>query len=333
MPREVLPNLFRIKIPLPDNPLKAVNSYVVRGNPRSLIIDTGLNRIECQEAMMEGLRLIGVDLSRADFFITHVHADHYALLSKLVGSANRVYFNGPDAAIIKDQGLWDAVISYAGLNGFPENLLQDALRNHPGYKYAPDWIPEFILLQQDDHIEAGDYSFRCIETPGHTPGHICLYEPAKKVLVSGDHLLIDITPNIQCWREGVDPLKSYLQSLDKIYGLEVDLVLPGHRRLFNDHRQRIDELKQHHRRRAAEVLTILSRKPGTAFEVASQMTWDIKYDSWELFPVPQKWFATAEALSHLRYLENQGRVRRYSDDGLLRFALTARADLAETLES
>jgi glyoxylase-like metal-dependent hydrolase (beta-lactamase superfamily II) len=323
MPREVLPNLFRIKIPLPDNPLKTVNSYVVRGNPRSLIIDTGLNRIECQDAMLDRLRHIGVDLSRADFFITHVHADHYALLPKLVGGANRVYFNGPDAAIIKDQGLWDAVISYAGRNGFPEDLLHDALRNHPGYKYGPEWIPEFILLQQDDHIEAGDYSFRCIETPGHTPGHICLYEPAKKVLVSGDHLLIDITPNIQCWREGVDPLKSYLQSLDKIRGLEVDLVLPGHRRLFNDHRQRIDELKQHHHRRAAEVLTILSKKPGTAFEVASQMTWDIKYDSWELFPVPQKWFATAEALSHLRYLENQGRVRRHSQDGLLRFTEAA----------
>ena len=105
MPREVLPNLFRIKIPLPDNPLKAVNSYVVRGNPRSLIIDTGLNRIECQDAMLAGLRHMGGDLSRTDFFITHVHADHYALLPKLVGRASRVYFNGPDAAIIKDPGL------------------------------------------------------------------------------------------------------------------------------------------------------------------------------------------------------------------------------------
>ena len=64
----------------------------------------------------------------------------------------------------------------------------------------------------------------------------------KKILISGDHILSDITPNIQCWSDQEDPLKNYLASLDKVYQLDVDLVLPGHRRVFKNFRERISEL-------------------------------------------------------------------------------------------
>jgi hypothetical protein len=48
----------------------------------------------------------------------------------------------------------------------------------------------------------------------------------------------------------------------------------------------------------------------SAYEVASRMTWDIKCDSWEAFPLAQKWFATGEAIAHLRYLLEKGRIER-----------------------
>ena len=85
---------------------------------------------------------------------------------------------------------------------------------------------------------------------------------------------------------------------------------PGHRRLFKEHRARIDELKLHHEKRAEEILDILKKGSGSAFEVASFMTWDIRYDSWNDFPVAQKWFATGEALSHLRFLEEKRLVTK-----------------------
>jgi glyoxylase-like metal-dependent hydrolase (beta-lactamase superfamily II) len=129
---------------------------------------------------------------------------------------------------------------------------------------------------------------------------MCLYEPDKKILVAGDHILIDITPNIQCWTDEQNPLQDYLTSLDKVNDMEIDLVLPGHRRVITDHRKRIAELKEHHRARLEEVLSILEDHPQTAFEVASQMTWDLDADSWEDFPRAQKWFATGEAIAHLR---------------------------------
>jgi len=160
-----------------------------------------------------------------------------------------------------------------------------------------------------------------VTTPGHTIGHICLYEPDKKLLVAGDHILIDITPNIQCWSDSQNPLKLYLASLDKTAGLQIDLVLPGHRRLINNPQARIEALKLHHRRRLEEVLNILEGRSMTAFEVASRMTWDLRYESWNDFPVAQRWFATGEAISHLRYLEEEGRVRRETEGELTLFYL------------
>jgi glyoxylase-like metal-dependent hydrolase (beta-lactamase superfamily II) len=323
MCQEIMPNLFRLEIPLPESPLKYLNSYVIRDAERSLIIDTGLNRKECLEAMQAGLRKLGLDLKKTDLFITHLHADHFGLVGKLATDASNVYFSRPEKELLESWEGFGAMIAYAGRNGFPENELRAALDKHPGAKYGSEWIPELKVLDDGDGIQAGDYHFKCVTTPGHTMGHTCLYEPSKKLLVAGDHILIDITPNIQCWSNQQNPLKHYLASLDKAAGLQVDLVLPGHRRLIRNPAARIEELKTHHRRRLDEVLTILGKRPMTAFAVASRMTWDLRYDDWNDFPVAQRWFATGEAISHLRYLEEAGKVLRQTRDQLTRYSLRA----------
>jgi len=78
--------------------------------------------------------------------------------------------------------------------------------------------------------------------------------------------------------------------------------------VFKNHGERIDELKEHHLVRAEEVLSILNKESKDAFQVASEMTWDIDCDSWDQFPLAQKWFATGEAIAHLRYLEEEGAI-------------------------
>ena len=318
---EILPNLFRIKIPLPKSPLKYLNSYVIRNPEKNLIIDTGLNRKECLEAMQNGLQQLGVDLGQSDIFITHLHADHFGLVSKLASDSSTILFSRPEKELMESWEGFDAMIAYAGKNGFPKNQLKAALSKHPGARYGTDWIPELKTLQDGDVIGVGDYQFRCVETPGHTMGHICLYEPTQKLLVAGDHILIDITPNIQCWSDLFNPLKHYLASLDKVSKLDIDLVLPGHRRLIDDHRARIHELKVHHRNRLNEVLDILTAGSQHAFQIASQMTWDLAAQSWDHFPVAQKWFATGEAIAHLRYLEEEGKVSRKVEGELTVFYL------------
>lgn len=316
MCEELMPDLFRLEIPLPESPLKFLNSYIIKSPDRNLIIDTGLNRRECLEAMLAGLGKLSVDLKETDLFITHLHADHFGLVTKLAVDSNRIFFSRPEKELIESWEGFEAMIVYAGRNGFPQDQLRAALEKHPGKRYGSDWMPKLTLLDDGDEIHCGRYHFRCLTTPGHTLGHICLYEPGQKFLVAGDHILDDITPNIQCWTDQQNPLKWYLASLDKVAAMEVSLVLPGHRRLIRDHQARIAELKRHHENRLTECLTILKNGPLSAYQTASRMTWDIKCDSWEAFPVTQKWFATGEALSHLRYLEEEGSLGRTWDNDL-----------------
>jgi glyoxylase-like metal-dependent hydrolase (beta-lactamase superfamily II) len=321
MCEEVLPGLFRNKIPLLGSPLKYLNSYVIRDSSRSLIVDTGLNRKECLEAMQRGLAALGVDLSKSDIFITHLHADHFGLVSRLVTDSTDILFSRPEKELMESWEGFGAMVEYAAQNGFPENQLKAALDKHPGAKFGSDWVPELKVLDDGDEIDIGDYHFKCVTTPGHTLGHTCLYEPGKKILLAGDHVLGDITPNIQCWSDTANPLKHYLASLDKVEKLQIDLVLPGHRSLIDDAGARIEELKIHHARRLNEALNILKNGPMSAFQIASQMTWDIVCESWDQFPVAQKWFATGEAISHLRYLEEEGRIVRMTGDNTTQFAL------------
>lgn len=317
---EVCPDIYRIQVPLPRNPLRAINSYVIRGAERCLIVDTGMNRPECVEVMQTGLERLEIDLARTDIFATHCHSDHVGLVSLLKTGTSRAFLHPADAAIILDPHLWSNLVRSAHVHGFPD--ADDAVEKHPGKKYLFTGQPEFTPLREGDVLSVGRYRFRCLETPGHTPGHLCLYEPAAKLLVSGDHILDSITPNISGWaQEEEDPLGDFLASLDKVAGYDVALVLPSHRNPITDHRRRIAELKEHHRVRTEEVVDILGSNRKTAYQVASRMTWDISYSRWDEFPVPQRWFATGEALAHLLHLEREGKIVRRWSDGLVAFSL------------
>jgi glyoxylase-like metal-dependent hydrolase (beta-lactamase superfamily II) len=318
---EIYQDLFRIKIPLPGSPLKYLNSYLIRSQDRNLIIDTGFNSKECYDAMMEGLNKLSINLNNTDIFVTHFHADHFSLIPKLKTPTTRIFFNRLEAELLENWQGFGAMLENADLNGFPGNKLQTALDAHPGSKFGVEWTPEAKILSQGQKLSCGDYTFDCIETPGHTMGHICLYEPDKKILISGDHVLNDITPNIQCWNEHDNPLKDYMASLEKIRNFDVDLVLPGHRRLFKDLNGRCLQLISHHKDRLDEICNILDKHPGTAYEVAGKMHWDIKADSWNDFPISQQWFATGEALSHLRYLERKEVIKKQLNGDQIRFTI------------
>ena len=323
MIEEVRDRLYRIEVPLPNSPLKELNSYVIKADDRNLIIDTGFNRSVCFEAMQKGLSALNIDLSKTDFMITHMHADHSGLVARLATKTSIIYFSRIDARVFDKDNNWQDMIDYAQINGFPEDELMKALHNHPGFKYSPQTIPDFHLIDDGNIIEMGDYRLKCISTPGHTEGHICLYDEDKQILFSGDHILYDITPHIESWAYRINSLKNYMESLDKVYNLPINIVLPGHRNFFTDLTGRIDELKEHHKLRADEVLDVVESKTKNAYEIAAGMTWDIDCESWSDFPVAQKWFATGEAIAHLRYLESEGRIKRNTSQKIVTFSAKA----------
>jgi len=313
---KILPHIYIIEVPLPGSPLKATNSYVIKDGCRSLVVDTGWNTEDCMTALVSGLEECGVDLQQTDFLITHLHADHSGLVAALATDDSKVYLSHGDAAVIRSatvSGFWERETDFARRHGFSPEELERVMGSHPGRRYSAGERLDYSTLKDGDTIGVGDYMFEVIATPGHTEGHICLYERERKVLISGDHVLGDITPNISLWSDKRNPLREYLASLDRVYDLDVELVLPGHRGIIRDLRGRIDELRRHHQARLDEVLSILEGGRQNVFRVASQMTWDIDCESWESFPVAQKWFAFGEAAAHLKYLEEEGRVMRDAD--------------------
>jgi len=312
MIEQIAEGLYKIEIPLPDMALQSINSYVIKDGNRNLIIDTGMDVKECKQTMLAGLREIGVDLEKTDFFITHFHIDHFSLAPVLIADHSTIYFNRTECAGIdwvgSDNFLPDLVNS-GRMSGFPEGELQKALAFHAANKHNWRDLP-FTFLKDGDALNIGDYQFKCVTTPGHSKGHTCLYEPDKKIFISGDHLLGEITPAILSRYDDENPLKQYLSSLDRVYELDIELVLPGHKGILRNCRERIRELKDHHRQRGDEAFSILEEGSKDAYQVASRMTWNIDCESWNSFPALQKFFATGETIAHLKYLEEEGIIRK-----------------------
>lgn len=316
MPEEIMRDFYRIEIPLPLSELQSVNCYIIKGPERHLIIDAGMDDETCRQAMEAALTELEVDPGRTDFFVTHCHRDHFGLVTRLIRTESRLYISRLDADVVervRSGAILSGLTTFIETSGFPEGKIENIFPSLGAETYNPDDLLPFSYLEDGDSLSIGNYHFRCVATPGHTRGHLCLYEPRLKVFVAGDHLLYDISPGIHGFTNE-NPLKDYLSSLDKVAALDIRFVLPGHRGTFRNCRERIGELKAHHKERAREVASILREGPKDAYEVASRMTWEIDCDSWQAFPVQQKFFATGETVAHLRYLEGQGLIERQVRD-------------------
>jgi glyoxylase-like metal-dependent hydrolase (beta-lactamase superfamily II) len=311
MPKEILPDIYLIEVPLPRNPLKNLNSYLVQGPKRSLLIDTGFNCEECRVALAHALESLRVDMTKTDVFLTHMHSDHTGLASRIASPASKIYMSQKDRAflyrIISPDG-WENLNNYLVNFGFsPEEIVENKVTN-PLRQYAPSLDTFYTAIEDGFTLELGAYTLRAIATPGHSPGHMCLYAEKQQVLFCGDHIIFDISPNITSWRDGEVPLRLYMQSLEQVRKLDVTTALSAHRKAMGDHKKRVDELLRHHRARLEEARRIVEEYPSsTAYEVASRMTWASR-SSWQNFSVAQKWFAVGEAAAHLEYLMAEGYV-------------------------
>ncbi|MGI6751867.1 MAG: MBL fold metallo-hydrolase [Anaerovoracaceae bacterium] len=305
MTEKLMENLYMIEIPLPRNPLKTLNSYLIKGDDRNLLIDTGFNREECFDTITSALDELDVDLNRTDIFITHMHADHSGLAARLMGEGSLIYCSGVDGDIINSSNkgeYWDRLEESFYAHGLPEDVADRNNRVHPGWVYRTGKDIDFTIVEDGDVLEVGDYSLKCVHTPGHTAGHMCLYDGGKQMLFSGDHILGDITPVISIGLAQKNPLGSYMESLNRIEQLPIKNIFSAHRRRIADPYKRIEEIRKHHGHRLEEILKILQEGPKSAYETAAKMTWDIWCKSWDDFPPQQKWFATGEAAAHLLYL-------------------------------
>ena len=229
MAQQLAEDLWRLEIPLVGNPLKTLNSYLILG-PRSLLVDTGFRQEPCREAMERELAEVGVDRDRMDVFLTHLHSDHTGLAPELVRPGCRVYIGAVDGQRMlagQSEEAWRRLNAAYVQEGFSEEEMDLLWDSNPAKNAGPVPYDGYVFLQDGDVLQRGSHTLRCVLTPGHTPGHLCLYEPEKRWLFSGDHILFHITPNICRWSGVTDSLGDYLESLKRIRTLPVEAPVSG----------------------------------------------------------------------------------------------------------
>ncbi len=318
-----VPAIFQIYVPLPDNPLKNLNCYVLQSQNEWLIIDTGFNRPECKSALEHGMQELGIDIENTSLFLTHLHSDHTGLVYELTKNKKcTIYMGKIDYDYFVETTIGDTWIKTEQKfeqEGFPKEYTT-ALRNtNPARSFAPSGVFDAVTLQDGDIITIGDCTLQAILVPGHTPGQMCLYIQHEKILFTADHILFDITPNITSWLGVKNSLGDYIQSLYKIKKIPVQLALPAHRKNNINIYDRIEQILIHHKMRLYDTIDILSKKqPLTAYEIASFMKWSMRGKCWEDFPITQRWFAVGETMAHLDYLiaihlveKLEGNINRY----------------------
>ena len=321
--QQILPYLFSIPVLLPRNPLKNLNSYVFIGEQRNLLVDTGFNMPECLESMRAGITELNLDMDKTDIFITHCHADHCGLMPEIASPKATIYMGGVDKKILSqyvgrsDDEYWERLDDFYVREGCPPAEMAESRRVNPARNYIPSRNFSSVDLYDGDVFQVDRFAFTCVFTPGHTPGHMCLYNEKEKIMLTGDHVLFDITPNITVWVTMENALEKYLQSLRKIKAYEVVMPLAAHRASNMSLNQRVDELLLHHDQRLEDVVNII-REGGTmdAYQVAARMKWSIRARDWSDFPLSQKRFAVGEAIAHIIYLVDHGRLRRSERAGI-----------------
>lgn len=319
---EVYPNIYQQEVALPSNPLKTVNSFFILSEDRCLVVDTGFNNEASLTALKEGMEQLNLSFDQIDLFLTHLHADHCGLAGVFQRNGARVYASEKDGSAInrmQTETYWEAFEALAELMDLQRD--QITFVDHPAKKYVPDEPINYVPLAQGDTLKVGQYTFQVLEVPGHTPGHLALYEKDHGLFFGGDLILDKITPNITFWDFEVNSLKDYLDSIKKISYLPIQKVFTGHRNLVGDAHGRIGQLLVHYGERLIEVMGILEQGKTTVRDVAARMQWSIRANGWEDFPSPQKWFAAGEAMSHLEYLVHGGKAVRTLEGGKLYYQL------------
>jgi len=324
---EVIPGIFHLPLPIPNPALDHVNTYLVRGDRECLLIDTGWGTQEAFDSLKDQLAEIGVDFKNiSQILVTHIHPDHYGLAGKLKQlSQAKIALHYLEKALIESRyinmdKLLDQLDQWLYINGVPANDLSQLLEASTGMaRFVTPTTPD-ITLRGGETISLGSFTFQVLWTPGHSPGHISLYEPQQKVLIAGDHILPNITPNIGLYpQSSPNPLDDYLNSLKSIKQLEVSLVLPGHEYTFSNLKQRIEQIFHHHEERNSEILGALNTKPKTAYQVASEITWmrDIGGASWDKLGPWDKRIAVLETMAHLEAMRANRKLDKLTRDDII----------------
>ena len=321
--------LYRIPLPLPGDALKAVNVYAIAGDDGVDLIDAGMALVQARERLTGALGGIGYGLGDIrNFFITHIHQDHYTLAVELrttlrgqitLGEGERTNMAAiRDVAAGRSEPGFVMMLHGMGADGLADpirELMAPGLANpQPPLEWSdPDrWLADGAVL------DLRSRTLRAIHTPGHTRGHVVFHDEAGASLFAGDHILPHITPSI-----GFQPsiskmaLHDYLGSLRLMLTLPDARLLPAHGPVCGSTHDRVNELLAHHETRLEQTHAAASAGPVTAYQAAGAIPWTRRQRKFtDLDPMSQL-LAIGETAAHLEVLVVRGQLARAtSADGV-----------------
>jgi glyoxylase-like metal-dependent hydrolase (beta-lactamase superfamily II) len=322
---EILNGVHQIKTPAPESASLYTNIYVIEGGDGHILVDSGWDSQESLWALQEGVKSANLKLRDIkQVVITHIHPDHYGLSTKIKQICGaQVAIHRIDAGFIfsryKDfDNLIKQTAELLRQNGAPEDEL-------PQLKEASLWMNKYVTpdlpevnLEDGGTISNDSFEFEVLWTPGHSPGHICLYERERKFILTGDHVLYDTTPHVGFNpQSGDNPLGDYISSLKKLERLKVNFILPGHGPVFNALGLRIENILQHHEERKRAIMRSLHDGLKTAYEIAHQIPWMVNEGgtTFQDLSVWNRRMAVHETIAHLKLLMEEDRVGNVDMDG------------------
>lgn len=323
---EVYPGIYWLKmpIPMPESTLTHVNVYLVRGDGGWLLVDTGWDTPESLAVLEQGLKQADASVKDiAQILVTHVHPDHYGLAGRIRRlSGARLLMHQIERGFIEPRYIhMDTLLKQTDAaliaNGVPRDDMVSLRDATLGLEDYVDPVYPDTVLKGGETVSTGEFTFRALWTPGHSSGHVCLYEPVRQILLSGDHILPTITPNVSAHPLAIaNPLGKYIASLEELKQLDVGLVLPGHDVPFTGLAKRAAAIIRHHHARNGEILAALGGGAKTARDIALSVSWGTNA-AWLDLPFFHRRMAIFETLAHLEMMLAAGRVAKETKEGVI----------------
>ncbi len=322
---EIIPGVHQLKV-LEDsrNPSRYLNTYLLLSGKECVLIDTGWNTPDALASLEKQLQTAGVQLGDiTTIIVTHIHPDHYSLVPVIKRKSRAdLVFHHLGRAILQSTlvNVAEHLQTARQLlleHGVPEEKSKPLAEAFPSAFQLEDTVlPDKVILG-GEALAFGSFELEPIWTPGHSIEHVCLYDRAKGLVFSGDHLLPvpAFTPMLAFDRwSGPDPVRVYVGSLRHIGHLPVKLVLPGHGSVFADLQPKIEGTIRFVEEKAGLLLSAMADAPQTAYWIARQPRWQFQGRDWERLDPLHQYVAIQETIAYLEFQRLDGRVHRFVRD-------------------
>ena len=236
----VLPGVWRLRLPLDLPGVPHCNAWALRAGDGIVLVDTGMHDRGSMANLERALDQTGHRIEDVRLVvITHAHIDHCGQAPPIAERAGCEVWMHPAWRMHATSDL-DRTIEVALQSGVPEEPLRrwaerrrGAGTGQAGTLHSDRDLVDGVVVETD----VG--TWEVVETPGHAPSHVCLHQPERRLLISGDHLLGRVS---QYFDVGYtpDPVGEFLHSLDVVDALDARLALAGHARPFTDVRGHIE---------------------------------------------------------------------------------------------